>query len=198
MADNADISLLGFKGFTASERFLRALDDEIWVARQDPDTGLTDIVVHRPDGIDSGGAMRAELEQPSRVTVVSAHAGYWGKLLGFCGDGDQPVLKLDNQLGTLGATGMVLIDACYGPELAAELKTHTQADTVIAYLDYGPGKEQITRGKDSVTVIGSVIRELCYTVRPGLSPEAAARAVSIINAQSDCRKQVQRPRLRML
>ena len=58
------------------------------------------------------------------------------------------------------------------PELAAELKTpHAQALTpVIAYLDYGPGKEQITRGKDSVTVIGSVIRELCYTVPPGTQP----------------------------
>jgi hypothetical protein len=93
---------------------------------------------------------------------------------------------------------MVLIDACYGPELATELKTHAQADTVIAYLDYGPGIKQITWGKDSVTVIGSVIRELCYTVSPGLSPKAAARAVNVVNAQSDCRKQVHRPRLRML
>jgi hypothetical protein len=198
MADNPDISLLGFKGFKASERFLRALDDEIWVARQDPETGLTDIAVRRPEGIDSGSAMRAELEMASRVTVISAHAGYWGDLLGFCGDGDQPVLKIDNQLGTLGATGMVLIDACYGPELAAELKTHGQVGSVIAYLDYGPDKKQITWGKDSVTVIGSVVRELCYTVRPGLSPEAAARAVNIVNAQSDCRKQVRRPRLGML
>lgn len=195
MADNADISLLGFKGFKASERFLRALDDEIWVARYDPKTGLTDIVVRRPEGIDSGNAMRAELEQPSRVTVVSAHAGYWDGFLGFCGDGDQPVLKLDNELGTLGATSMMLIDACYGPELAAELKTHAQADIVIAYLDYGAEKEQITWGRDSVTVIGSVIRELCYTVQPGLSPTAAVRAVKIVNAQSDCRKQVRRPQL---
>jgi hypothetical protein len=140
MADNADISLLGFKGFTASERFLRALEDEIWVARQDPDTGLTDIVVHRPDGIDSGGAMRAELEQPSRVTVVSAHAGYWGKLLGFCGDGDQPVLKLDNQLGTLGATGMVLIDACQ--PVPVHLPAHHQVCLRHGTWLSGPGTPQ--------------------------------------------------------
>jgi hypothetical protein len=35
MADNTGIRLLGFAGFEASERFLRALDDEIWVARWD-------------------------------------------------------------------------------------------------------------------------------------------------------------------
>src|ERR1700735_5051703 len=67
-----EIRLLGFAGYPASEHFLRALDDEIWIARHDPDSGRSAIRGHRPQGIDNGDALRAELEQPSLCTVVSA------------------------------------------------------------------------------------------------------------------------------
>ena len=72
MADNTDIRLLGFAGFKASERFLRGLD-EIWVARWD----WRNISVDRPECLDTAAAMRAQLEHPSLITVVSAHAGYF-------------------------------------------------------------------------------------------------------------------------
>jgi hypothetical protein len=187
MADNTGIRLLGFKGFEASEHFLRALDDEIWVARHNPDSGRTDIPVHRPEGIDTGDAMRAELEQPSLVTVISAHAGYWDGLLGFCGDSDQPVLMLD-KLRTLGAASMLLIDACHAPALAAELKkAHARPGSLIAGLVPEPGEDPITWGRDSVTAVGTVIRELCYPVTQDLSPKAAARAVDLANAQARAR-----------
>jgi hypothetical protein len=191
VADNTDIRLLGFAGFEASERFLRALDDEIWVARWD----RTKISVDRPEGLDTAAAMRAALEQPSLVTVVSAHAGYFcdGRRLGFCGDGDRPVLLADS-LGSIGAASMLLIDACYASDLAAELKSHARPGSLIAGLDHEPGSDQETRGRDSVTALGAVIRELCYPAAADLSPEAAARAVSSVNAQISARNDAERNR----
>jgi hypothetical protein len=193
MADNTGIRLLGFAGFKASERFLRSLDDDIWVSCWEQRRIPSD----RPENLNTGNAMRAELERPSLITVVSAHTGYFDRRPGFCGEDDEPVLTLDSA-ATPGATSMLLIDACCGPALAAELKSHARSSSVIAVLDYGPQKEQVTQGRDSVTVIGSVIRELCYPLKPDLGPDAAARAVEIVNAQSDCRKQARRPLLRML
>ncbi|TVZ05046.1 hypothetical protein EAS64_10520 [Trebonia kvetii] len=198
MADNTGIRLLGFKGFKASERFLCALEDEIWVARYDPETEQTDIPVHRPEKILSGATMLAELAQPSRVTVVSAHAGYLfnGRRLGFSGDGDQaPVLTVDN-LGsfTLGATSMLLIDACCSPALAAALAPHARHGSLIVSLAHEPDEDPFTYGKDSITAIGSVIRELCHAATPDLSPEAAARAVRLTNIQICARNDAERKR----
>jgi hypothetical protein len=189
MADNTDIRLLGFAGFKASERFLRALDDEIWVARWD----RRNISVDRPECLDTAAAMRAQLKHPSLITVVSAHAGYFydGRRLGFCGDGNQPVLTADS-IGSLGATSMLLIDACYAPELAAKLKA--RPGSLIVGLDHEPGEDQVTRGRDSVTVLGAVIRELCYPEKVDLGPEAAARAVSSVNAQISARNDAERER----
>jgi hypothetical protein len=113
MTVKTDIRLLGFAGYPASERFLRSIDTD--------------------------DAMRAELEQPSLVTVVSAHAGSWNGRLGFCGDGDQPVLML-GKLGVLGAASMPLIDACHAPALAAELKkAHARPGSLIVGLVPEPG-----------------------------------------------------------
>jgi hypothetical protein len=142
------------------------------------------IPVHRPDDLDTAAAMRAQLEQPSLITVVSAHAGYFrdGRRLGLCGEGDRPVLLTDS-VGTLGAASMLLIDACYATDLAAELKSRAQPGSLIAGLDHEPGEDQVTRGRGSVTALGEVIRELCYPADADLSPEAAARAVSSVNAQ---------------
>jgi hypothetical protein len=191
MADNTGIRLLGFAGFEASERFLRALHDEIWVTRWD----RSRISVDRPDSLDTAAAMRAALEQPSFITVVSAHAGYFcdGRRLGFCGAGDRPVLLADS-VGSLGAASMLLIDACYAPDLAAEFKSHARPRSLIAGLDHEPGEEQVTRGKDSVTALGAVIRELCYPTDADLSPEAAARAIDIVNAQISARNDAERKR----
>lgn len=104
-----------------------------------------------------------------------------------------PVLTLD-KLGTLGATSMLLIDACYAPGLGSELKGHARPGSLIAGLDQEPGEDQVTWGRDSVTAIGTVIRELCYPVKPDLSPEAAARAVDIANAQIRARNDAGRHR----
>lgn len=186
MTGKTDIRLLGFSGFKASEHFLRALDDEICVSRWGAKEKIS---ADRPEDLNTDDAMRAALEQPSMITVVSAHAGYFDGHLGFCGDRDQPVLTLDSIGILLGAESMLLIDACCAPELAAELEEqkHARPGSLIVGLGAAPGEEQFTRGRDSVTVIGAVIRELCYPPTPDLSPQAAARAVDLVNIQISAR-----------
>jgi hypothetical protein len=193
MADNTGIRLLGFAGFEASERFLRALDDEIWVARWD---NPPKIPADRPEKLDIGEAMKAELERPSLVTVLSAHAYFddHDRFLGFCGDGDQPPVLLTNSIGTLGAASMLLIDACYAAIVAADLKSHARPGSLIVGLNYGSDNDQKTWGRDSVTALGAVIRELCYPARKDLSTEAAARAVTSVNAQINARNDAERER----
>jgi hypothetical protein len=192
MADNADIRLLGFAGFEASERFLRSLDDDIWVSRWD---NPPKIPADRPEKLD-GDAMKAELERPSLVTVLSAHAYFddHDRFLGFCGEGERPPVLLTNSLGTLGAANLLLIDACYAAIVAADLKNHARAGSLIVGLDYGLGNDQKAWGRDSVTALGAVIRELCYPARKNLSTEAAARAVTSVNAQINARNDAERER----
>ncbi len=184
MADTIDVRLLGFAGFEASERFLRSLADEIWVCRWD----LPQIPVDRPDDVSTADAMRAQLQQPSLVTVVSAHAGYFcgGRRLGLCGKDNQPVLLADS-IGRLGAASMVLIDACYAADLATELRNHAQPGSLLIGLHTNPGADQETAGRDSVTALGAVIRELCYPRATDLSPHAARIAVESVNAQINAR-----------
>lgn len=177
-----DIRLLGFSGFKASEHFLRALCEEIWVSRWQ----AAKISVERPEDLNTDTAMRAALEQPSLITVVSAHAGFFNGRIGFCGHDDQPVVTIDS-IGTLGATSMLLIDACHAPDLAAALKGHAQAGSLIVGLDAEPGDDEITRGRDSVTAIGAVVREICYPPTPDLSPQGASRAVDLVNIQISAR-----------
>lgn len=193
MADNADIRLLGFAGFEASERFLRSLHDDIWVSRWD---NPPKIPADRPEKLDTGDAMKAELERPSLVTVLSAHAYFddHDHFLGFCGDGDQPPVLLTNSIGTLGAASMLLIDACYASIVAADLKSHARPGSLIVGLDYGPDNEQKVWGRDSVTALGAVIRELCYPARKNLSTEAAAWAVTSVNTQINARNDAERER----
>jgi hypothetical protein len=191
VADSIDVRLLGFAGFEASERFLHGLADEIWVARWD----RSQISVHLPAALDTADAMRAELQQPSLVTVVSAHAGYFcdGRRLGLCGKSDRPVVLADS-VGRLGAASMVLIDACYAADIAAELESHAQPGSLLVGLNTSTRASQETRGRDSVTVLGAVIRELCYPDAADLSPGAVRLAVESVNAQITARNLGERKR----
>ena len=178
MADNFDIRLLGYVGFEASERFLRALEDEIRVTRWDV-SKESDITVDRPIGLKTGDAMRAELEKRSLITVVSAHA-FPDDGGGFCGEdndgtSDLPAKTIKSK--SIGATSMLLIDACHLRDLAKELKRAAQPGSLIVGLHHDQGKDPFTWGRDSVTVLAAVIRELCYPRAKDLSPEAIAIAV---------------------
>lgn len=192
MADNADIRLLGFAGFEASERFLCSLHDDICVSRWD---NPPKIPADRPEKLD-GDSMKEELERPSLVTVLSAHAYFdeHDRFIGFCGEGDQPPVLLTSSIGTLGAASMLLIDACYAAIVAADLKSHARPGSLIVGLDYGPGNDQKAWGRDSVTALGAVVRELCYPARKDLSTEAAARAVASVKAQINARNDAERER----
>lgn len=157
--EGTHVRLLGFAGFDASEHFLRGLAEEIWVARWGRSPKIR---VHLPDSLDTAEAMRNELQQPSLITVLSAHAGYLSGSLCLCGEDDRPCLPVSS-IRRLGATSTVMIDACFTPDLAAALKKACQAGSLLVGLNSGTG--QSTRGRDSVAVLGAVIRELCYPAR---------------------------------
>ena len=149
----------------------------------------------RPESLDSGDAMKTELERPSLITVVSVHAYFCNdRFAGFSGEGDRPPVLLAESLATLGATSMLLIDACDASDVAAELKSHARRGSLIAGLDYGPDNDRVTWGRDSVAALGAVIRELCYPARKDLSAAAAGRAVASVNVQIGARNDAERER----
>lgn len=79
-------------------------------------------------------------------------------------------------------------------DVFAELESHARPGSLIAGLDYGLGNDQLTQGRDSVTALGAVIRELCYPARKDLSAAAGARAVTSVNAQIGARNDAERKR----
>lgn len=195
MTDITDIRLLGYSGFEASEHFLRALCEEIWVSRWQQTPKITP---DRPPDLSDATAMRTALEQPSRITVISAHTDWNDEgRISFSGKGGKPKLPLDS-IGKLGAESMVLIDACYAPELAAELRKpeHLQPGCRIVGLAAEPGEYLTTQGRDSITAIGAVIRELCYPPQLDLSPQGASRAVYLANIQINARNDAEHDRRR--
>jgi hypothetical protein len=151
--------------------------------------------VHLPADLDTADAIRTELQRPCLVTVVSAHAGYFpgGRRLGICGKDNRPVLLADS-VDCLGAVSMVLIDTCFAADLAIELRDHAQPGSLLAGLNTVPGASQETRGRDSVTALGAVIREVCYPSVADLSPHTIRRAVESVNAQITARNLTERKR----
>jgi hypothetical protein len=190
------VRLLGYKGFEASDRFLHGLKQEIWVSRWET---YPKIRTHRPKGIGTPERMQAELAKPSMVTVVSAHAARddAGRLY-FCGEdvGEEPrpVLPVDRlaRPGGLGAASMVLIDACWFEALAAALEPCAQPGSLIVGVK---ADDLVTRGRDSVSVLGAVIRELCYLSDSDLSIAAVRHAISSVNAQTEARNRAEHARV---
>jgi hypothetical protein len=193
-----DIRLVGFAGFKASERFLQALDEEIWVARWELPPRLR---VHRPTELTTAEMMRDELELRCKVVVISAHVGFGecDRICFFSNSHPKPTLYVD-ALDKIGATSMVLIDGCSVESLFPHLESHTKPGVRLVGLKGGVRKW--TQGRDSVTAIAAVIRELCYTTTGDLGPEAVDRAVELVNAQIAARnecisgKEVQMPTLK--
>lgn len=187
MADDFyDIRLLGFADFKASRRFLCALANEIWLSRW----GRTPISVYRPGDVNTGKAMRAELEKSSRITVISAH-GYLGDYgLGFCGSNHARTLLKANDIEYIGAKSMLLIDACRTPKLAPLIKSSAETRGLIVGLDRAAGeddKDQETQGCDSVTALAAVIREICYPREKNLFRPAVKTAIAGVNSQIKAR-----------
>jgi hypothetical protein len=196
------IRLLGFSSFEASKRFLCALDNEIWLSAI---WGVSNpmVSVDRPKEIDTEADMRDHLARPSHITVISAHAYFYDEQnLGFCGEGDEDLEM--SSITSIGATSMLLIDACHAPRLGLNLKkkiSSSGSECLVVGLDCAPGadagKPQTTLGKDSVAVIGAIIRELCYADDPALSVREALKALNTVNAQIDARTYIanKRPKL---
>ena len=172
-----DIRLVGFAGFGAGERFLRALDDEIWLARWGRRRKLH---VHRPTDLCTADAVQRELELPCQVTVISAHAGPEGAPEYFS-SGGRPDRKLYvDSIGELGAASLILVDACWAERLFERLRHRGRRGTQLVGL---AGQDREAHGRDSVTVIADVLRELCCTSHTRLDQEAVVEAVGRANAQ---------------
>ena len=153
------------------------------------------IRTHRPEDIDTPDVLLAELAKPSMVTVVSAHAYRAGDgWLSLCGERDGQDLPLDSlaRPGGLGAASMVLIDACWFEALAAALEPCAQPGSLLV----GVRTDDLTtRGQDSVSVLGAIIRELCYLRDGDLSTAAVRQAISSVNAQTEARNHAEHVRV---
>jgi hypothetical protein len=191
-ASTIKVRLLGYEGFEASERFLHGLEQEIWVSRWQ---AYPKIRTHRPEDIGTPESMQAELAEPSMVTVVSAHAARdeEGRLY-FCGEEPDQVLPVEclARPGGLGAASMVLIDACWFEALAAALEPCAQPGSLIVGVKTD---DLVTRGRDSVSVLSAVIRELCYLRDDDLSIAAVRHAISSVNAQTEARNRAEYTRV---
>jgi hypothetical protein len=180
--DDVDIRLIGYAAFKASTRFLCSLEDEIYVERWG--SKLRKFRVDRVPGIRTGEDLRRALELPCLISVVSAHVDVAGTF--FCKNvnGDQR-LKVDS-IGTLGATTAVLVDACYAKNLFRQLERPTRQGTLLVGIDAPNGT---IGGRDSVSVLGDVIRELCYSRTAQPDQDAVRRAVNRVSTQISARNQ---------
>jgi hypothetical protein len=184
MSDHeVDIRLVGFAGFAVSERFLSVIDDEISVARW----GHSRPRVERRTDLRTAAEIAKELESPCEVTVVSAHAGPWRDPEYFFGSGRNSPLLRFSSIGRIGATSMVIIDACWAEKIFARLRSRASQGTLLVGLE---GETRETEGRDSVAVLSNVIRELCYPTTVRLDPEAALNAVKRVNAQVAARNEL--------
>jgi hypothetical protein len=186
------VRLLGYESFEASKRFLHGLEEQIWVSRWER---YPKIRRHRPANIGTPERLQAELAKPSMVTVVSAHAYRDDKgRLYFCGEESGEVLPVDclARPGGLGAASMVMIDACWFEVLAAALQPCAQPGSLIVGVKT---EDMVTRGQDSVSVLGAVIGELCYLEDGDLSTAAVRQAISSVNAQTDARNRAENGRV---
>lgn len=191
-ARTVKVRLLGYQGFEASRRFLHGLEEQIWVSRWQR---YPKIGTHRPEDIGTPERLRAELAEPSMVTVVSAHAGRddEGRLF-FCGEEPGEDLPVDclARPGGLGAASMTLIDACLFEGLAAALEPCAQPGSLIVGVKT---EDLVTRGQHSVSVLGAVIGELCYLRDGDLSTAAVRQAISSVNAQTEARNGTEHARV---
>jgi hypothetical protein len=176
-----DIRLLGFADFEASKRFLRSLEDEIWVERWDREPQL-DVV--RPTDLHSAVDLKRELELSCQVAVISAHGGRDGQRMFFSGEGDQRLYV--DMVGRLGAASAVLIDACFARRFFVQLCRHAEQGVILVGAD---SQDETAYGCDSVTVTADVIREMCYTNEARLDSSAADRAVRRVNAKITARNE---------
>jgi hypothetical protein len=182
---SANLRLIGYEKFTISALFLRALEDEIRVSQWGPKRNPK-IAVHRCLGIRTGNQLRTEIEQPCSVSLISGHAGQDGNGTLWIGKDSKGKVRLNLQiLGQIGAASAVILDACSAPVMLPELARHARPGAVLIGL-----AADDTDGRNSVTVLGDVLRELCYPRRPGLGPSAVVAAAERVNARIDARNRL--------
>jgi hypothetical protein len=180
--DDSDIRLIGYTAFRASNRFLRSLEDEIYVERWG--TPFRKFTVDRVPRIRTGEDLRRALELPCLISVVSAHVDVDGMF--FCKNANGDECLKASSIRTLGATTAVLVDACYAKNLFRQLEQPARQGTLLVGIDAPDGT---IRGRDSVAVLGDVMRELCYSGTAQLDRDAVRRAADRVSTQISARNQ---------
>lgn len=182
---NATLRLIGYEKFTISALFLRALEDEIRVSQWGPKRNPK-IAVHRCPGIRTGSQLRTEIERPCSVSLISGHAGQDSNGTWWIGKDTKGKVRLNlPDLGQIGAANAVILDACSAPVILPELARQARPGAVLIGLAAAD-----TDGRNSVTVLGDLLRELCYPRRPGLDHSAVMAAAERVNARTDARNRL--------
>jgi hypothetical protein len=189
------LHLIGYERFETSVKFLSAVEDDIsvmqWGRRQK-------IHVYRHAGISTGEQLRAAIAEPCAGCLISCHGGHddsngevW-----LCQDSEVRVFLDVRKVDQVGATSLVIVDACSTRQILPELSHRTTKGAVLVGID---GKN--TAGRDSVQLLADVMREVCYAAKPDLSPSAIMSAVDRVTARINARndlvkgKRAQAPRL---
>jgi hypothetical protein len=170
--------------------YLRGMEHEVTVMGGKAYKPSISIV--RQEGMNTSAEIQAELEAPSYVTVLSAHAWYEeGCVPEIVGSrrGRAAVPRLAiSDVRNLGARSLLLIDTCNSAEMAAILRSGARPGSYLA------GTSSTCDGviycRDSVAVLGAIIRELCYTNtgQPDVSPAGVRKAIMTVNALVEARR----------
>ena len=175
------LHLIGYERFTTSTKFLCAVEDDISVMRwgwgQKPDT-------HRHPGIRTGEQLRAAIAQPCAACLISCHGGTDDSNgEAWLSQDPKANIFLDVQkVEEVGATGLVILDACKARQILSELAKRTKRGTVLVGID-----SENTLARDSVHLLADILRELYYPAKPDLSPPAVMGAVDRVRARITAR-----------
>jgi hypothetical protein len=183
--------LVHFSSYKMSEIYLHGMEQEITV------TGgkayKPSISIIRRVGMKTATEIHAELEAPSYVTVLSAHAWYEkGSVPEITGTRRgrvaEPRLAI-SEIREVGARSLLLEDTCNSAKITAMLRPYARHGSYLA------GTRSACDGviycRDSVAVLSAIIRELCYTNtgEPDLSPAGIRKAILTVNALVRARRE---------
>jgi hypothetical protein len=173
------LHLIGYERFKTSVKFLCAVEDEISVMQWGRRPGER-IDVHRHAGISTGDQLQAAITERCACSLISCHGGYdesngdvW-----LSQDAAAKIFLDVQKIDQVGATNLVIVDACGARRILPELARRTKRGAVLVGID-----EENTIGRDSVHLLVDVLRELCYPRKPDLSPQAVMSAVDRVKAR---------------
>jgi hypothetical protein len=181
-AADVRLHLIGYEPFRTSVKFLGAVEDEIKVMRSEHQK----IDVHRHPGIRTGGQLGVAIAEPCAACLISCHGGHDDNGDVWLCQGQEVKIFLDvRKVDRVGATSLVIVDACSARQILPELARRTKRGAVLIGID-----DKDTHGRDSVQLLADILRELCYPAKLDLSPPAIMSAVDRVKARISARNEL--------